>query len=133
MLGLPYRQDVIERLKDPWRSAIMKITEHGGTLIAFKATWRMFRICRLYPVPTRENCHKPNTLVFLDLRDWFFSHMRFRVTMFLGVWNMFINVYEHAWEYSSIVDTLVARSVEVYWYRLQNSPTPRKRFWRQDE
>ena len=142
MLGPQYRQEVIKTMKDPLRLAIRDVGYGNkgilSSLRTLRAIWRIYKVCQRYPVPTRENSRNHNTIVLLDLRDWFFSHFESvgwgaRTPMFLSVWNMFINLYEHAGEYTDIFNVLIERLVEVsnegQWLK-SGRGKPRKRFWR---
>jgi len=151
MLGPLTRQDVILDMKDPLRHAIVSAgiggamagdpTKKGWGLVRYwrilKALWTMFRVCALYPEPTKENCDRPNSIILLDMRDWFFEHLQnMRIPMFQGAWNMFINVYEHAQEYADIFDMVIARLAGEYasgkWQKIEKGrPVPY--FWREDE
>lgn len=138
MLGPKHRQEVIDALKDPLRFAIEEAPfgRRGivGALITLRAIWRIFRVCRLYPIPNKGNCKRYNSFVLLDIRDWFFEHLQnMRVPMFWSAWNMFINLYEHAGEYTDVFDIVIEKLVEVYnsgqWAkRREHRPVPK--YWR---
>ena len=136
MLGPQYRGEVIRTMKDPLRLAIGEFNGKANLIRKLRAIWRIYQVCQLYPKVTRANCSKPNTLVLLDLKDWFFEHLGdwgLRTPMFEGMWNMFINVYDHAGEYSSVIDKLVEKLAEVYNSGAWQKSQPRRRFWRNHE
>lgn len=137
MLGPQYRQEVIHTMKGPLRVAIEEVGcgKKGilNSLRTLRAVWQIFRICRRFPVPTRENSRNHNTIVLLELRDWFFDHLNMRVPMFWSVWNMFINLYEHAGEYTDVFNVLIEEVVKIHnngqWFK-SGRGKPIKRFWR---
>lgn len=139
MLGPLTRQDVVRRMKDPLRFAIEEGGKRGKGIIHYwrtlRAIWRIFRVCQLYPKVTRENCLMPNTFILLDVRDWFFDHLQnMRIPMFQSVWDMFINLYEHAGEYTMVFDVLIEKLVEIYnsgkWERRRKDRLI-PRFWKE--
>ena len=141
MLGATTRRKADLTMKNPLRLAIVEATSKGRGLFhywrTFRAIWRIFKVCQLFPKPTRENCSYHNTFILLDIRDWFLGHFNWEPArpMFQSAFNMFINLYEHAGEYTDWFDVLVEKLVETYntgnWEK-RRSGRPIPRYWREE-
>ena len=148
MLGPQTCQEYRDKMKDPLRLALQELGK-GGIFSYYrklKAVWDIFRVCKLWLVPTKENCTYPNSLVLLDIKEWFFAHLARnkntplymigaeRAEMFNSAWNMFINVYEHVAEWHDFFDAIVEKLVSIYnsggWEKKQEG-RPIPRFWRE--
>ena len=65
------------KVKEPLMLGIVRCSRRYswvGRLALLWEVWRIVRAIQRYPKPTRKNCKNPNTLVLLDLVEWFLSN-----------------------------------------------------------
>lgn len=98
MLGFPYRNWVINKIKKPLMDMLVTIASK-------------------LPEPTLSNITKHNTHVLLALRDEFFKHEQNpqREALFKAVFKLFILEMEHDWYYEQRICWLLEQIKKSDW------------------
>ncbi len=99
LLTFPLRQYVIEKIKAPLQRAIEMAKSFEDVIQTLKES--MSRC----PEPTKENCHHPNTLVWMRILDKFLemeADNSQRKTMFRAMSKLFLVEHEHDHSYYGV-------------------------------
>lgn len=97
------RQYYIDRVKDPFRNALVNVTSRGRLLGKILLFWDILVIVISvfrYPEPTRENAEKKITHVLFDIWDEFEKWNRARIPLYKAARKITLCVAESDTSYS---------------------------------
>lgn len=139
ILGEPLREPFGKQVKTPLRKAL--ITYASG-----KASWlrkiiafvRIIRLCKKYPLPTRDNCYYGNTFVLMDIWDRFFKkyYNPDHIPLFQAMRDLTCAEMEHdihyAWLMNWFVEELI-KEVDAGNFILNDKtkPFPQEKCWKE--
>jgi len=133
MLGHPWREYVIQFVKDPLRLAIIKaksISDIFGTLLTSAK--------RIPAEITKENCKMPNTHVLFDIEDKFFEYEKngSRKALYRAAFKIYKAEVEHDTDYSFRGEWLLEEQIKAILdgrWRPRPEGAPHHKLWKEPE